>query len=295
MRPSSCIERSASRSSRPVLRSCASMSFGLPDGDDRVALVHQRLDLREDRVDARAEVLALGRAAAEGLAHLARGAVLRLERAPDPHGLERRPGDAQHALAERERRRLDLLGEEDFLLLAEGRDLGDVAEVRHERAALARARRLARRVEPLRVDAHAADRAGAAHGRAVGLGAELVVGRDLAPRRPPLCLDRMVLVRIHLVSSHGGESHPGGPASSADRTLRSAPRVQAADMLCRFPLSMGDPAAPAPPRQHGQQPRASRRPPVTPHDRREPRRRGVGPAALSAPLCDASHQGTCVS
>ena len=47
---------------------------------------------------------------------------------------QRRPRDAQHALAELERRRLDLLREQDFLLLREGRDLGDVAEVRDERS-----------------------------------------------------------------------------------------------------------------------------------------------------------------
>ena len=121
----------------------------------------------------------------------------------------------------------------------------------------------------LRVDAHAADRAGVLHGRAVGLGAELVVGRDLAPRRPSLRLDRVVLVRFHLVSSHGGESHPGGPASSADRTLRSAPRVQAADMLCRFPSVHGGSRRPGPARPTRSAAAAPRRPPVTPHDRRE--------------------------
>ena len=43
-------------------------------------------------------------------------------------------GMREHALAELERRRLDLLREQDFLLLRERRDLGDVAEIGDERS-----------------------------------------------------------------------------------------------------------------------------------------------------------------
>src|SRR4029450_12440217 len=156
-----------------------SAQLGLRDGllgtrlERLLALRERRLDLAEDRVDAGPEVLALGRAAAEGLAHLPGGPVLRAQPLPDADRLGRGPRHADDPLAELEGRRLDLLGEQDLLLLREGRDVRDVAEVGDERAALAGALALALRVEPLRAHAHPVDRAGLAHRLLVGVDAEL--------------------------------------------------------------------------------------------------------------------------
>jgi hypothetical protein len=108
--------------------------------DQVVSLTQERVDLRQRLVDARGQILAIRRAGAERLRHLAGHPLFGLELAPDRDHLTRGHRNAAHALAKGAGARLDLLGEQYLVLLGEGRNGRDVAEVRNERAALAVAR-----------------------------------------------------------------------------------------------------------------------------------------------------------
>ena len=110
-------------------------------------------------------------------------------------------GTLHHALAELEGRRLDLLREQDLLLLGEGRDVGDVAEVGNQRAALAGALALAFGVQPLAPHAHAIDRARSSTASAVGVGAELGVRSAPARLAPALVLAAILPAHLALLLS----------------------------------------------------------------------------------------------
>ena len=183
MRPRICIERSASLSRpRGAHLELARRRRAEPLSSAFSRLREQRLELAEHR----------GRCARRGprpRASRCRRTRTSCRSRGSPSAVPARcarpprgPGHAHHALAELEGRRLDLLGEQDLLLLGEGRDVGDVAEVRHQRAALAGALALAFGVQPLAPYAHPIDRARIEHRLRVGLGAEL--GVRSAPSRP---------------------------------------------------------------------------------------------------------------
>ena len=180
------------------------------------------------------------KAAAEGLTHLAGGAVLGLETLPDAHGLLGRPRHLDHALPEAQGGCLDLLGEQDLLLLGEGRDLGDIAEVGDQRSALRRALTVTLGVQPTQVDAAATHSSRIADRLRIGLLAELIARGDPPPGRPaPLFHGEVFPVR-HLSPSHRGASRAAppivrirSPAALRHRTLRrSSLRVQASLVLC---------------------------------------------------------------
>ena len=105
---------------------------------DLVVLCELRLDLADRLVESRAALFPVGRAGAVGLRHLRGHSVLRLQTAPDVHGLPPGERHRQDAGAHLEGGRLHLLGEHHLFLFREGRDARDVVEVGEQRVAIAR-------------------------------------------------------------------------------------------------------------------------------------------------------------